>query len=480
MEELKSLILRAQGGDVDAFGTIVQRFQDMAVGYAYSILGDFHLAEDAAQEAFIAVYRDLSTLRAPAAFPSWLKKLVFKQCNRLTRGKSVELLPLETAFEIPSTENDPMEAMAEREMKDNVLAAIQALPENERVVTTLFYINGYSHQEIADFLEIPATTVNHRLRASRKRLKERMITMAQDTFHENRPSRNNEFVKKLIYPNRRFKLEHYPNEMFTRILDLLVPIGKGQRGFIVAPPYSGKRNLLRNIATGIATNHPEVELLILLVGARPEEITETKQWGTGKVIGLTYEETPGRQIQVAEAVIEESRQVAESGRDVVVLLDSMTHLIRAYNVVISSGQTTGDDFDVSSLEPVKKLLQQVGNLEQSGSLAVIATLLVGTGNPVDERIYEALKGTGNLEIHLDSTLVHKGIFPAIDLFRSRTRREDLLLTASELNVVKTLREAIMADGEPSQAMELLLAKLGKSHNNAEFLDSIKNQKVQTG
>jgi len=194
MENLKSLIKKAQDSDLEAFGRIVRRFQDMAVGYAYSILGDFHLAEDAAQEAFIETYRCLSRISNPDTFPGWFRRIVFKHCDRITRGKRVESVPLETAVEVPSGEKGPAEIVLEQELKDSVLAAIQSLPENQRIVTTLFYINGYSQNEISDFLGIPVTTVKKRLQYSRKRLKERMIKMVQDTLHENRPSKDEQFA----------------------------------------------------------------------------------------------------------------------------------------------------------------------------------------------------------------------------------------------------------------------------------------------
>jgi len=184
MEELRPLIVRAQAGDLDAFGRIVRRFQDMAYGYGYSILGDFHLAEDAAQEAFIEAYRDLPNLREPAAFSSWFRKIVFKHCDRITRRKKIPTMPLDNAVEFASAEPGPAQIVEEREMKDKVLEAIRALPENERVVTTLFYINGYAHDEIAEFLEVPVTTVKSRLHTSRKRLKERMIGMISDSLQE--------------------------------------------------------------------------------------------------------------------------------------------------------------------------------------------------------------------------------------------------------------------------------------------------------
>ena len=199
MEELTSLISRAQAGDLDAYGRVVQRFQDMAVGYAYSILGDFHLAEDAVQEAFIEAYPILSRVYGPVAFPAWFRRIIFKHCNRLTRGKRDEFMPLEAMIAMPSEAKDPVEAIEEQETKSLVLAAVAALPEPQRQVTTLFYISGFSQRQIADFLEVPVTTVDNRLRASRKRLKatlhsERMIAILKDTLHENAPSRNDSFV----------------------------------------------------------------------------------------------------------------------------------------------------------------------------------------------------------------------------------------------------------------------------------------------
>lgn len=197
MENLKSLIKRAQTGDLDAYNTIVQRFQDMAVGYAYSILGDAHLAEDAAQEAFIEAYRCLSKLRKPEAFPSWFRKIVFKHCDRLTRGRRIKTIPLEAAPEIHSAKKGPAEIVLEQELKDNVLAAIRSLPEKQRIVTTLFYINGYSQNEISDFMGVSVTTVKKQLQYSRKRLKEKLFTVVQDFLQEKRPSKDKRFANKV-------------------------------------------------------------------------------------------------------------------------------------------------------------------------------------------------------------------------------------------------------------------------------------------
>lgn len=225
MEELKSLVARAQSGDLDAYGEIVRRFQDMAYGYAFSILGDFHLAEDAAQEAFIHAYRDLANLREPAAFPGWFRRIVFKYCDRLTRRKRVPTAPLDVAAGLSSGEPGPAEVAEKREMKDAVLAAIRALPENERIATTLYYINGYSQEDIAEFLEVPETTVNNRLHASRKRLKERMIGMVDDTLKANAPNErfSREVIDALLARPRPLEIEGHPVSEIWHLIRSALP-----------------------------------------------------------------------------------------------------------------------------------------------------------------------------------------------------------------------------------------------------------------
>jgi len=261
MESLKSLIKRAQAGELDAFGTVVQKFQDMAVGYAYSILGDFHLAEDAAQEAFIEAFRCLPSLRTPDAFPSWFRKIVFKHCDRLTRGKRIEVVPLETAVAMPSKEKGPAEVAEEQEMEDNVLAAIAALPEHERLVTTLFYINGYSQNEVADFLGIPVTTVNSRLHHSRKRLKGRLFAMVTGDVRKREV-----FMSKVTFIEPASSFNGYA---FAARLPLMGPIYLGtilsQKGYDVSilnenvsPAYNGEtgwlhESLLTADVVGIST-----------------------------------------------------------------------------------------------------------------------------------------------------------------------------------------------------------------------------------
>ena len=225
MEELKSVVLRAQSGDLDSYGELVRRFQDMAYGYAYSILGDFHLAEDAAQEAFIQAYRNLESLQQPIAFPGWFRTIVFKHCDRLTRRRRVSQAPLEVASGMRSSEPSPVEVAERRETKDSVLTAIRSLPENQRTVTTLFYINGYSQKDIAEFLEVPVTTVNNRLHASRKRLKERMVGMVEETLKSNAPDErfSRTVIEELIAWPRPLEIEGHPVRQIWELIRAALP-----------------------------------------------------------------------------------------------------------------------------------------------------------------------------------------------------------------------------------------------------------------
>ena len=227
METLKSLVIRAQAGDLDAYSTLVQQFQDIAVGYAYSILGDFHLAQDAAQEAFIEAYNSLSKLREPAAFPGWFRKIVFKHCDRLTRGLRIQSVPLEAVVDISSGEKGPAEALEEREMQENVLAAIRGLPDKERMVTTLFYINGHSQKEIGEFLDVPVKTVKNRLYAARNRLRAGMMDFFKDNLRQQRPSRDETF-----------------KETIMSTIRPVIPLpGKVVLGFFNTVKYGGEDNL---------------------------------------------------------------------------------------------------------------------------------------------------------------------------------------------------------------------------------------------
>lgn len=277
-----------------------------------------------------------------------------------------------------------------------------------------------------------------------------------------------------LYPNQRMVMETAKDRLSERILDLTAPIGKGQRGLIVAPPRSGKTIILQNIAHSIAINHPEVVLLVLLIDERPEEVTDMIQMVKGEVIASTFDEQPERHIQVAEMVIEKARRLVEYGRDVVILLDSITRLARAYNTVQPhSGKILTGGVDASALHKPKRFFGAARNIDCGGSLTILATALIETGSRMDEVIFEEFKGTGNMELVLDRRLADRRIYPAIDLIKSGTRKEELLYHPSELEKIYLLRGAL-ADLTPLDAMNLLIGRLKKTNSNAEFLLSLKD------
>ncbi len=275
-----------------------------------------------------------------------------------------------------------------------------------------------------------------------------------------------------IYPNERLKLETKKTEYATRIIDLMCPIGKGQRGMIVAPPKVGKTTLLKKIANSITANNPEVELIVLLIDERPEEVTDMKRSIKGDVIYSTFDELPEHHVKVAEMVLERAKRLTEQNKDVVILLDSITRLARAYNLVIpSSGRTLSGGFDPAALHKPKKFFGAARNIENGGSLTILATALVETGSRMDEVIFEEFKGTGNMEVVLDRKLSEKRIFPAIDINKSGTRREDLLQTQKELETVYALRKA-MNSIPVSDVTEQLISQMVATENNNEFIDKM--------
>jgi len=277
-----------------------------------------------------------------------------------------------------------------------------------------------------------------------------------------------------LYPCERIRMEVGPENLSARVLDLLTPIGKGQRGLIVSPPRAGKTMLLQNIANSITRNHPEIVLIVLLIDERPEEVTDMMRSVHGEVISSTFDEPATRHIQVAEMVIEKAKRLVEHGRDVVILLDSITRLARAYNATVpSSGRVLSGGIEANALRHPKRFFGAARNIEEGGSLTIIATALIDTGSRMDDVIFEEFKGTGNMEIHLDRRLVDKRIFPAIDILRSGTRKEELLIPPDDLNRLFILRR-ILSQLSPVEAMELLLEKLSKTRSNAEFLASMQN------
>lgn len=272
-----------------------------------------------------------------------------------------------------------------------------------------------------------------------------------------------------IYPKERFILETVPEEVSMRILDLLCPIGKGQRGLIVAPPYSGKTVLLQKIANAITTNYPDVIFIVLLIDERPEEVTEMKKMVRGEVISSTFDEPAQRHVQVAEMVLEKAKKLVEHKKDVVILLDSITRLARAYNIVEPhSGRILSGGIDSNALHKPKRFFGAARAQEEGGSLTIIATGLVDTGSRMDDVIFEEFKGTGNMEITLDRSIFQKRIYPAVDIKRSNTRREELLIHPDELQRIWVLRKALN-ELSSAEALELLLDKLAKTKNNVEFL-----------
>jgi transcription termination factor Rho len=275
-----------------------------------------------------------------------------------------------------------------------------------------------------------------------------------------------------LYPDRRIQLERPDGELSTRIMDLLTPIGKGQRGLIVAPPRTGKTMLLQSIANSITVNHPEIVLIVLLIDERPEEVTDMLRSVKGEVVSSTFDEPAQRHVQVAEMVIEKAKRLVEHKRDVVILLDSITRLARAYNTIQpASGKVLSGGIDSNALQRPKRFFGAARNIEEGGSLTIIATALIDTGSRMDDVIFEEFKGTGNMEIHLDRKLADKRVFPAIDIGRSGTRKEELLLSDKELNRVWLLRKVLQPMGTVD-AMEFLLEKIRQTKTNADFLDSM--------
>ena len=272
-----------------------------------------------------------------------------------------------------------------------------------------------------------------------------------------------------LYPQERIKLETVRENVSARVMDLLTPLGKGQRGLIVSPPRAGKTMLLQNVANSITTNHPEVVLMVLLIDERPEEVTDMQRSVKGEVISSTFDEPAARHVQVAEMVIEKAKRLVEHKRDVVILLDSITRLARAYNTIVPpSGKVLSGGVDSNALQRPKRFFGSARNIEEGGSLTIIATALIDTGSRMDDVIFEEFKGTGNSEIILDRKLVDKRTFPAIDIKRSGTRKEELLIPKDDLQRIWVLRK-VLNPLSPVEAMELLIERLAKTTANGEFL-----------
>jgi transcription termination factor Rho len=279
-----------------------------------------------------------------------------------------------------------------------------------------------------------------------------------------------------IFPEERLKLETRKNVLATRLLDMLAPIGRGQRGLIVSPPKAGKTTILKQIANGISANYENVHMMVVLIGERPEEVTDMDRSVDAEVMAATFDDPEVDQTRVAEMALAKAKRLVEGGRDVIILMDSLTRLARAYNLVVPpSGRTLSGGIDPAALYPPKRFFGAARNLEEGGSLTIIATCLVDTGSRMDDVIYEEFKGTGNMEMHLSRKLSERRFFPAIDIERSSTRREDLLLPSDDLAKVWTLRRMITAVGGGTEATEMILERLPKTTNNAEFLATLNKE-----
>ncbi len=303
-----------------------------------------------------------------------------------------------------------------------------------------------------------------------------LIKVEAINFESPEDSRSKLFFDNLtpLYPEERIRLETARDNISARVLDLLTPIGKGQRGLVVSPPRTGKTMLLQTIANSVTTNHPEITLIVLLIDERPEEVTDMQRTVKGEVISSTFDEPAARHVQVAEMVIEKAKRLVEHKRDVVILLDSITRLARAYNTVVPpSGKVLSGGVDSNALQRPKRFFGAARNVEEGGSLTIIATALIDTGSRMDDVIFEEFKGTGNMEVHLDRKLVDKRTFPAIDLNRSGTRKEELLVPKDELNRIWVLRK-VLNPLSSTESMELIINKLSKTRSNLDFLLSMSN------
>ena len=301
-----------------------------------------------------------------------------------------------------------------------------------------------------------------------------LIKVEAVNFEDPEVTRNKIFFDNLtpLYPQGRIRLETTKENLTGRVLDMLCPIGKGQRGLIVAPPRTGKTMMLQSLANSITTNHPEINLIVLLIDERPEEVTDMQRTVKGEVISSTFDEPPQRHIQVAEMVLEKAKRLVEHKRDVVILLDSLTRLGRAYNAVTPpSGKVLSGGIDANALQRPRRFFAAARNVEEGGSLTIMATALIDTGSRMDDVIFEEFKGTGNMEINLDRRLVDKRVFPTIDINRSGTRKDELLLPPDELNRIWVLRK-VLSPLSTVEAMELLLGRLSKTKTNGEFLASM--------
>jgi len=408
-----------------------------------------------------------------------LKEMEPRQLVRIARSLEVEGA---SAMTKPELIHEITAARIERKEKVSTRGVLECLPEGYGFLRSpeYSYLPGpddvyVSPGQIRRYRLATGDTVSGEIRPPRNGEKYFALTRVEElNFDEARPTRERPVFDKLTpyYPKDMLVMETEPGNLSGRIIDLMVPIGKGQRGMIVSPPRAGKTMLMQSIAHSLAVNHPEAALIVLLIDERPEEVTDMQRTVQGEVISSTFDEPASRHVQVAEMVLEKGKRLVEAGRDVVVLLDSITRLARAYNTVVpTSGKVLSGGLDANALQHPKRFFGQARSVEEGGSLTIVATALVDTGSRMDDVIFEEFKGTGNMELHLSRKLSDRRVYPAIDLKLSGTRKEELLLDEATLKRSWILRK-VLDQMDVTEAMELLIDRLGKTQTNAEFLESM--------
>jgi transcription termination factor Rho len=401
------------------------------------------------------------------------------------RGIRSKLTAPSPQYQVLTRQNFTQESIPSPEIEPkDIQGILDVMPEGHGYIRPKFspsYADAYiSQSQIRKFNLRPGDYVEGLARPPKEReryhgfLEARKVNgkVLNEEFLQRRRTRFEELTA--IYPNKRLTLEHGKTPLSCRIIDLISPIGMGQRAMIVSPPKAGKTTVMKDIAFGVTSNFPNVHIIAALIGERPEEVTDIQRNVKGEVIASNFDEPPEEQCRVAEIAIERAKRLVEEGRDVVILLDSITRLARAYNLTVPpSGRTLSGGFDPAALYPPKKFFGAARNCEEGGSLTIIATALVDTGSRMDELIYEEFKGTGNMELHLDRKLAEKRIFPAIDVDKSGTRREELLFPDDVYRNIVTMRRMLSMLGDDERT-EVLVERLNKSQSNEEFLNTLKS------
>jgi transcription termination factor Rho len=406
------------------------------------------------------------------------KDLNVKSPTTYKKAQLIELILEKQMEKFKDNKLKQIEVLAE---PDSVTGVLEVLPDGYGFLRSSNYLPGpndvyVSPSQIRKFNLKTGDLIKGKTRAAKEGEKYHALLYVEEV-NDDRPEeaakRPNFDDLTPIYPNRRITLEHWPTDLSTRIIDLIAPIGMGQRGLIVAPPKAGKTILLQKIANSVTKNHPNIKVIVLLIDERPEEVTDMQRSIKGEVIYSTFDELPEHHVRVAEMVLERAQRLVEQKKDVIILLDSITRLARAYNLIIPpTGRTLSGGLDPGALHKPKRFFGAARNIEEGGSLTILATALIETGSRMDDVIYEEFKGTGNMELHLDRRLSERRIFPAVDMNRSGTRREELLLSQDELEAVWYIRKAL-SSAQTAEITETLINRLMMTKNNEQFVDMIK-------